>query len=201
MFVKIGNYPGWFGPYQLVDMIQKVVPLSEDQHDRLSEWFDKDTNWIGNLLKWIHKKNKRKVVIRIDKFDSWNADTTLALIILPILKQLKETKHGSPFVDDEDVPSLLRKDAAPPTENEWDTDDNFHLRWEYVLNEMIWAFEQIVDDNDEEQFYGKWIDSPDKNDILGGRFESVDRDGLKFHHERIRNGTRLFGKYYQGLWD
>lgn len=199
MFVKIGKYPGWFGPYQLVDVIQKVVPLSEEQHDKLSEWFDKDTNWIGNLLKWIHKKNKRKIVVRIDNFDSWNADHTLALIILPILKQLKATKHGSPFVDDEDVPSLLRKDAAPPTENEWDTDDNFHDRWEYVINEMIWAFEQIVDDDDEAQFYGKWLEG--KTNPLGGHFESYDHEGHKLHMARIANGTRLFGKYYQGLWD
>ena len=28
-----------------------------------------------------------------------------------------------------------------------------------------------------------------------------DYDGMNLVHERIRNGFRLFGKYYQGLWD
>jgi hypothetical protein len=30
---------------------------------------------------------------------------------------------------------------------------------------------------------------------------SCDWDGLKLEQERIQNGFRLFGKYYQGLWD
>jgi hypothetical protein len=29
----------------------------------------------------------------------------------------------------------------------------------------------------------------------------VDWDGLKAHQERKTNGYRLFGKYYEGLWD
>ena len=29
----------------------------------------------------------------------------------------------------------------------------------------------------------------------------VDFEGMKLYSERIRNGYRLFGKYYQGLWD
>ena len=35
-------------------------------------------------------------------------DHTLANIILPMLKQLQATKHGSPMVDIEDVPEELR---------------------------------------------------------------------------------------------
>ena len=53
-------------------------------------------------------------------------DHTLAMIIVPMLKQLKETKHGAPFVDDEDVPEELKSTSAPAKENDWDTDDN-HL--------------------------------------------------------------------------
>jgi len=29
----------------------------------------------------------------------------------------------------------------------------------------------------------------------------VDREGLKAHQDRKANGFRLFGKYYQALWD
>ena len=36
------------------------------------------------------------VDVRIDKQDTWSMDYTLAHVILPMLIQLKETKHGSP---------------------------------------------------------------------------------------------------------
>ena len=52
--------------------------------------------------------SERKIDVQLDKFDTWNMDDTLAHIILPMLKQLKETKHGSHIVDDEDVPEELR---------------------------------------------------------------------------------------------
>jgi hypothetical protein len=29
----------------------------------------------------------------------------------------------------------------------------------------------------------------------------VDRAGLEAYQKRMANGFRLFGKYYQGLWD
>ena len=98
-------------------------------------------------------RENRKVDIRIDDWDVWSSDHTLALIIHPVLVKLKEKKHGSPCVDDEDVPERLR-DGVPAKENEWDTDDNHHSRWEYVLDEMIWAFEQHThDDCNINQFY------------------------------------------------
>ena len=52
------------------------------------------------------------------------------------------------------------------------------------MDEMIWAFAQIIDDEAESKFY-----SP------------LNREGLDAHNKRIQNGTRLFGKYYQALWD
>ena len=71
---------------------------------------------------------KQKKEIRIDRQDTWNMAETLADIILPMLKQLKETKHGAPFVDDEDVPEELKSTSAPTKENDWDTDDNHFKR-------------------------------------------------------------------------
>ena len=45
------------------------------------------------------RKNKAETII-ID-FDVWNLDHTLALIIVPALKILKQKKQGSPFVKNE----------------------------------------------------------------------------------------------------
>jgi hypothetical protein len=122
-----------------------------------------------------------------------------------MLQQLQATKHGAPMVDDEDVPEELRSTSAPATENEWDTDDNHFLRWDWVLAEMIWAFEQKVSDDDESEFFdhsecGNVKDFvKDPNSYLGK--SQVDWAGLTRHQERKQNGFRLFGKYFQSLWD
>jgi hypothetical protein len=116
------------------------------------------------------------------------------------LVQLNETKHGAPYTDDEDVPDEIKSTNAEPKENEWDTDSNHFKRWDYILNEMIWTFEQEIKDDDEKQFY-------DHSEGKGLPFEQalgkikVDRDGLEAHQKRKANGFRLFGRYYQNLWD
>ena len=128
-----------------------------------------------------YRKNRAER-IEIEPFDTWSMDYTLAMIVLPMLKQLKETKHGSPNVHDEDVPEHLYSTSAPPKENDWDTDDNWHKRWDWVLDEMIYAF-----------------DCKANKDEVYMRFE--DRKEMEKEQERISNGFRLFGKYYESLWD
>ena len=113
---------------------------------------------IGKYPKYPKSEDDRKVSIRIDPYDTWSMDHTLALIIHPMLIQLKETKHGSPWVDDEDVPEHLRSTAAEPKENEWDTDSNLFDRWDWILGEMIWAFERIIKDDGDTYFYEKYAD-------------------------------------------
>lgn len=165
---------------------------------------------IGKYPKKINAE--RKVSVKIDPWDTWSMDHTLAFIIHPMLVQLKNTTHGSPLVDDEDVPEELRSTSAPPKENEWDTDDNHHKRWEWVLDEMIWAFAQKIDDDAERQFSSGKIDIKfDKVNIEGeDLYEMVkgpddtyafDREGWEKWNERKRNGFRLFGKYFESLWD
>lgn len=110
-------------------------------------------------------------------------DHTLSYIIVPMLKQLKETKHGAPFVDDEDVPEYLRSTAAKPKENEWDVDEFHFDRWDWVMDEMIWSFEHMYNDW-ETEYYNK-----------------EDYNGMRVVEDRMSNGFRLFGKYYRGLWD
>jgi hypothetical protein len=144
---------------------------------------------------------KRVETILLDPYDTWNMDHTLALIIVPMLKQLKATKHGAPFVDDEYVPEHLRSTAAAPKENEWDTDTNHFKRWDYVLDEMIWAMEQIANDNDEDLFYDMSEVNEEANIMEQVEQIKCDIEGLHKHHERIANGTKLFGIFFQSLWD
>jgi hypothetical protein len=131
-------------------------------------------------------------------------DHTLALIAYPMLKQLQATKHGSPFVDDEDVPEPLRSTAPGARdrcENDWDTDEHFHERWTYVLGEMVWAFEQEVSDQGDSQFYEHSPKIPGEDFMESVRRMKVDEVGLKAYHARKKNAFRLFGKYYEALWD
>ena len=187
MKINIAPYPRWFGPYQIAEKILFWKPKDDDAVFAFGERLDKYTP-IARIAQWFF--HKRKVKIRIDPYDTWSMDHTLGLIIVPMLKQLKETKHGSPFVDDADVPEELSSTSAPAKENEWDLDDNHHKRWEWVMDEMIWAFEQIVDDDHESQFFDHSV-----------KPYLYDKDGHVKHSERIQRGTILFGKYYQGLWD
>ena len=141
----------------------------------------------------------RQIEIRIDKFDTWSMDHTLALIIVPMLKQLKATKHGAPYVDDEDVPEHLRSTSAPPPDDPWDVDDNHFKRWDWVMDEMTWAMEQVVKDDESEFYDHSAVDNTSLKSWL--KTVKIDREGLQQYHERIQNGCRLFGKYFQNLWD
>lgn len=147
---------------------------------------------------------ERKVEIRIDDYDSWDADQTLSLIALPLLKQLKEKKHGAPYVDDEDVPEELRSTSAKPKENEYDIDEFHFARWEYVLDCILWSLEQHVNYDPDEDKYIVWDDTAEPETNLTKEFGlgkcSIDREGLDAYHARKQKGFVLLGKYWQGLW-
>ena len=238
MKVKLGPYTNWFGPYQLAEKIMFWVPKEKDEYgflrtaDRVhnfGEWLahgsiqaepevgditsflgdNRPTTWLYKFLSWIDSKKKRKVYVHIDRWDTWGMDDTLAHIILPMLKQLKATTHGAPWVDDEDVPEELRSTSAPPKEDEYDVDANHFKRWEWVLGEMIFAFENKLDDSWEDQFREGDYDFKFKK-LENGMSEMIegpnhtnktDWDGRKAYAKRISNGFKLFGKYYEGLWD
>lgn len=153
---------------------------------------------------------KRKIDVHIDDYDIWNMDHTLALIILPMLQKMKDCEHGSVSIDNEDVPERLRSTSSTkPKENEWDVDEFYFQRWYWVLDEMIWAFSAIVDPDFDDQFFTgeaditweKLDDSEFYEVKLGPNNTQIfDKEEYKKANDRISNGTRLFGKYFRGLW-
>lgn len=158
----------------------------------------------------VLRHGKRTEKVRIDKYDVWSADYSLALIILPVLKMLREYKHGHPWVDDEDVPEELRSTNAPPVESEWVWDENAPKRWDWVLNEMIHTFECCVDDEWDNQFYSGQPDYTWEKTEDGEYYQAkegpnhtfkVDRERMEKAWDRRKNGLRLFAKYYHNLWD
>jgi len=208
MKVYISNYRShWLSPYTILERVLFWKDWDNISYDEpwVERWSTR-LEPVCKMLQWISERvHPRVEYVKLDRWDTWSMDHTLAMIALPMLRQLRETKHGAPFVDDEDVPLELKSTSAPPKENEWDTDDNHFRRWDYVLAEMIWAFEQKVCDDDESQFFDhsecgnvkEFINDPNKHLSKS----KVDWDGLKQHQERKQNGFRLFGKYYQNLWD
>lgn len=170
------------------------------------------TRWKTNSKydKW-RKGSVKKCVVEVGYGDEWNADWTIATIVLPLLKKLKESKQGAPCVDDEDVPEELRSTSCAPKENEWDTDENWFKRWEYALDEIIFAMEEIANDNaNEPPFHTKVGEmnflpiDPDTNtgeiEFTGWESTPESEEAYRAYHKRIENGCRLFGKYFQSLW-
>jgi len=239
MRVKIGKYKSNISCYQIAEWLCFWVKPVKDEYGmtdkpdwvhNFGEWltygsvepkrqigevfsmFDetRKLTWFARSLYWLQGTHERTIKVKIDPWDTWSMDDTLALIIVPMLKQLQATKHGAPYVDDEDVPDHLKSTAAPPKENEWDTDDNHFKRWDYILEEMSWAFERIINDDWQEEFYSgaprmlsKQIERGMSEVIQDDSPDAfkVDYEGMKKVEDRIKNGTRLFGKYYQNLWD
>jgi hypothetical protein len=197
MKVKIGPYPSRLTCNIHTNYMQKKYGFKWPDQNRFENFLEKLEDFIQTLytpFNYFLDKRTQIVNVKIDSWDTWSMDHTLAHIVLPMLVQLKQTKHGAPFVENKDRPQHLR---AKPKKH--DT-DKFHFEaWDWVLDEMIWAFNQKCLDNWEEQYYGEWI--KDESKTLGGYHINADDEGRKAHQERMSNGFRLFGKYYEGLWD
>lgn len=233
-FSKYRNH--WISPYTMLDYLFFWTEWSKCSRDRRIRSLEEESKYVEHP-EWVERWSDRLVPIsraiqwvldrvhpeiryvKIDGWDTWSMDHTLTPIILPMLKQLQATKHGSPLVDDEDVPDHLRSTAAPAKENDWDIDDNHHKRWDWVMDEMIFAFEHKLDDSWQDAYRSgdidiKWVPvDADGNEVPKGehKYYQMDRgpkdtyqcdyDGIRKVEERIQNGFRLFGKYYQALWD
>lgn len=145
---------------------------------------------IGNWPK--NPAKERKVNIHIDPWDTWSMDNTLGLIIEPMLKQLKATQDGYPG-------------------------DMEETEWSEILDKMIFAFESLNSDW-EDQYHSGEIDfvsipvDKDGNEVDRKNAEYYrlekgpndthvfDEEGWKQHNARIQEGLELFGKYFRNLW-
>ena len=205
MKVYMNGYPNhWLSPYKI---LEKVIFWREIDYDEkmIEKWVIILTPFC-EVLQFVRKLfNPTIRYVKIDRWDTWSMDHTLAHIIHPMLVQLQKDKNGAPYTDDEDVPDEIKSTNAEPKENEWDTDSNHFKRWDYVLNEMIWSFEQELKDDDEGQFFDHSECGDEKFPWnKDGQYVSkikLDKEGLEAHQKRKANGFRLFGRYYQNLWD
>jgi hypothetical protein len=203
----------WISPYVILTKVcfwerdeDRIYNLKDEADNPYKPWvkiLEPVCQTVQRFLDFVHPRIN---YIKLDRWDTWSFDHTLADIILPGLKQLKATKQGAPFTEDDDVPEYLRSHMAQPKENEWDTDSLHFMRWDWILDEMIWAFEQKVDDEAESKFFDHNECPTDPcarlEDLTNGASKvKYDQEGYTKWHERKTNGFRLFGKYYENLWD
>jgi len=198
MKVNIGSYHSYFGPYQIAEKVffwinHREVLLGLDETlehrwdvkacEKFGDWMS-DRAWFVKFLNWIDSKKQRKIQVRIDPWDTWSMDHTLALIIHPMLVQLKAANHGYFSSDPEDAPSIGAGD-----ETDYGASDTRAFdRYNWIMDEMIWTFDTLKTDRDHELFF---------NEETG----EYNFEGQKEHDERMKNGLRLFGKYFRALWD
>lgn len=174
----------------------------------------------ANFRNFNKGPKERKVEVTVEQWDTYSMDHTAALIILPLLLQLKQTKHGVPsgLVTriGGDTDNNLCFDFIQEDENE--VFDKLCDKWDEILNKMIWSFQQIVDDSyDSKYHHGHmklgWKPIEITNPATGNvekAYEMVDENpgehwydhvGHELHEERIQEGLELFGKYFRSLWD
>ena len=113
MKIYINKYRDhWLSPYTI---LEKVFFWREIEYDEpiIEKWSDRLQPFSVGLQKILDKIHPKINYVKIDRWDTWNMDHTLAEIVLPMLKQLKATKHGSALVDLEDVPEELRGTSTP----------------------------------------------------------------------------------------
>ena len=224
MKIYLSNYRDhWLSPYTILEKVffWREIDYDEPIIKKLSDALNPFCVAWHKFLDFVHPRIN---YVKIDFYDTWAMDSTLAPIILPMLKQLRDTKHGSPHVDPDDLPEYMRT----TTTEDWDSQRVFdfysaaqpdgydvHKKWDWVLNEMIFAFEHLVDDDWENEFSSgehDLIHVPCEWDENGkpklyttehgpNHTYKCDYDGLFKVHERIGNGLRMFGKYFRHLWD
>ena len=170
------------------------------------------TRYKSNTKEDKHRKGSiKKCVVEVGYGDDWNADFTLAVIAAPLLKKVKENKQGAPCVDDADVPEELRSTSCAPKENEWDTDANHFKRWDYVLDEMLFAMQEIANGNENEPPYHTKAGTMEFGDVdkktktgpvifKGWESTPESKAANKAYHDRVQNGCVLFGTYFRSLW-
>lgn len=220
MKVKFGPYKNWYGPYQFARLL-KYFGVSEETCEKIGDKIP------AAPFLWLEKfRGERKEEVIIHAYDAWSADHTLAKIIAPLLRRVKEDKHGIPsefltkeyndlvsskeFWDEKgkgplhDKADVLFKEA----EDEWDK----------VLDHMIWAFKEYDNEDWDEQYWSgehgefqsvptgetMWNPITKKDEELfemkltGNR--TCDWEARQKHWDRMQEGINLFAEHYSSLW-
>lgn len=210
----------WFGPYHLLDPLEKLLMKLGKTEDEAYEVITKIVDFIPNKPFQMVDAFRRalpwnKEVVKIHAWDTWSMDHTLAKIVVPMLKQLKETKHGIPceFAEVGGEDYIRQMSFGFYSEEVGSLFENHaERRWNEVLDKMIWSFEQIILDETNDVYWEPYWEDMDPSEEVP---ENSVYNQLKMEHPRkkinnqkydeyykkLQEGYELFGKYYRNLWD
>lgn len=167
----------YIGPYPVFTTCNIYTRYLEakyhGEYPEVESWGERLLEKVENAVQEFYNRTINKisvaqgqeVSVHIDSYDTYSMNVTLAHIVVPMLEQMLDDLQTISRVDLEDVPECLRDEEN--LEYEYNV-----ARWEWVLGEMLFAFESK------------------RNETFVEKYEQ----------ERVTNGFRLFGKYYEGLW-
>ncbi len=201
-------------------------------------WFLGEVSYYSHTylnVKWGLKNKLQKLIRGYSDSDCWNLPQSTAKFMLPRIKHLRQNYHSLAnrhhlIIDDKIVPYVGKEDDFV-----FNTTLGCHIdkttgleisldqkEYEYILDEIIFALQTIVDEDDinvslEEVYevYPKGFDPiKDRQMFLEKqedgtylvefeRKENIQPDYSKLNkaYERQRNGLMLLGLYFKDLWD
>jgi len=201
-------------------------------------WFLGEVNYYSHTylnVKWGLKNKLQKLIRGYSDSDCWNLPQSTAKFMLPRIKHLRQNYHSLAnrhhlIIDDKIVPYVSKEDDFV-----FNTTLGCHIdkitgleisldqkEYEYVLDEIIFALQMIVNEEDSEvgleelyEVYPKGFDPiKDRQMFLEKqedgtylvefeRKENIEPDYSKLNkaYERQRNGLILLGLYFRDLWD
>jgi len=201
-------------------------------------WFLGELSYYSHTylnVKWGLKNKLQKLIRGYSDSDCWNLPQSTAKFMLPRIKHLRQNYHSLAnrhhlIIDDKIVPYVGKEDdfvfnATLGCHIDKTTGLEISLdqkEYEYVLDEIIFALQTIVDEDDinvslEEVYevYPKGFDPiKDRQMFLEKqedgtylvefeRKKNIQPDYSKLNkaYERQRNGLMLLGLYFKDLWD
>ena len=201
-------------------------------------WFLGEVNYYSHTylnVKWGLKNKLQRLIRGYSDSDCWNLPQAIAKFMLPRIKHLRQNYHSLAnrhhlLIDNKIVPYVGQQDNFEFNEKLGSyTDKTTGLEislnekeYEYILDEIIFALQMIVDEDNSDvdldkiyEVYPKGFDPiKDRQMFLekqeDGTYlvefekkENIQPDYSKLNkaYERQRNGLILLGLYFKDLWD
>lgn len=164
-------------------------------------------NYPGDLcteIKWFVQRGTRGY----SDSDVWCVGEFVSKVLPPMLKQLKETKHG--------IPSNMfnKEDSFDKHGNAIeDVDMLAEKRWDEILNNIIWTFETsnkiihrdwiYIEDERKRTKQSKFFEGLNESNKKSKLFKDCGDYYImsKKENERYKKGWKLFEKHFYSLWD
>ena len=146
-------------------------------------------DYIEDLWYKITGKIQRffqRVIRGWDDSDTWDLDYIIAKFTLPRLKRFRDI-----MADPEYVFGIPIFSGQP----HYDKDKK---KWIKILDDMIYAFECICDEDFDDPYTFDKKSGIDKNGKIYGIH--CDKEKQEKREKRITEGLELFGKYFRSLW-